>query len=129
MSVPKIYPVITMPGKYHGLRALLWHFNGYCDSPDILIYFRYPTGTVITRDYCKCHDILMLVLIWPDCKRGSGSMAGDPLVLPLLVLVLVAAPVLGVGDHPQALAAAMALVLLLVLLQLLMQGNLARGRG
>jgi hypothetical protein len=28
--------VITMHGKYPGFRALLCHFNGYYDSPDIL---------------------------------------------------------------------------------------------
>jgi hypothetical protein len=33
-----IYPVITMPGKYPGLRALLCHLNGYYDTPDILMY-------------------------------------------------------------------------------------------
>jgi hypothetical protein len=27
--------VITMPGKYSVLRALLWHFSGYDVSPDI----------------------------------------------------------------------------------------------
>jgi hypothetical protein len=39
-----IYPVIVMPGKYSGLRALPWHFNSYYESLDISIYFRYPTG-------------------------------------------------------------------------------------
>jgi hypothetical protein len=37
MSVTTIYPVITMPGNYPGLRALLWHFNSYKDSQDISI--------------------------------------------------------------------------------------------
>jgi hypothetical protein len=37
MSVTTIYPVITVPFKYPGLSALLWHFNGYYDSPDISI--------------------------------------------------------------------------------------------
>jgi hypothetical protein len=52
MSVKRIYPVITLPGKYPGLRALLWHFNGYYDSPDISMYYLYPKGIVITRVHC-----------------------------------------------------------------------------
>jgi hypothetical protein len=31
MLVTTIYPIITMPGIYSGLRALLWHFSGYYD--------------------------------------------------------------------------------------------------
>jgi hypothetical protein len=40
---------ITMLGKYPSLRALVWHFNGYYDSPDISIHFLNPTGIVLTR--------------------------------------------------------------------------------
>jgi hypothetical protein len=63
MSVTTIYPVIT---KYPSLRALLWHFNAYYDSLDVSIYFRYPTGIVIMREFCShyfkqcCHSAL-----WP----------------------------------------------------------------
>jgi hypothetical protein len=38
-----------MPGKYPGLRALIWHFNGYYDRLDVSIHFRYPTGIIMTR--------------------------------------------------------------------------------
>jgi hypothetical protein len=43
------YNICTMPGKYLGLRALLWYFNSYYDSPGISIYFRYP---IIKREHC-----------------------------------------------------------------------------
>jgi hypothetical protein len=55
MSITTIYPVITMPSKYPSFRALLWLFNGYYNSPDISIYFLYPTGIVITREYCTSY--------------------------------------------------------------------------
>jgi hypothetical protein len=49
MSVTTIYPVLTMHGKHSGLRALLWHFNGYYDSPDI--YYSLVTTMSVTMIY------------------------------------------------------------------------------
>jgi hypothetical protein len=49
-----------MPGKYPGLRALLWHFNGYYDSPDILCWY-FP-GIVITGYIVVTHIVVTRVL-------------------------------------------------------------------
>ncbi len=45
------YIIFCDAWKISRIRALLWHFNGYYDSPDILINFRYPKGIVKMREY------------------------------------------------------------------------------
>jgi hypothetical protein len=60
--------VVTMLGKIPCLRALLWHLKSYYNFPDISI-FRYPTGIVITREYCSSYDL------------QQRFVAADPLVM------------------------------------------------
>jgi hypothetical protein len=114
MSVTTMYPVVTMPGKYPGFRALLWHFNGSYNSPDISIYFRYVTGIVImkvlyvtqwTRKNLFCAANFNLILACPGIEiRGrpvvrdhhflekddlvltDGSPSDDLIFAPVIVL-------------------------------------------
>ena len=55
--------LIVIPDQYPNYYKALEIYTGYFDSLDIMILFSYPSGIVVTRDYCA--------LLWAKIHREN----------------------------------------------------------